>query len=1111
MADESTASETDYPPAPYTAARAPPRRPFSLANSATDSHDDARTDTDGHNSDPDADDDEEAWDEVDIPQAAAPGPGLVDSLDAADAALDAATAAQRAGHGGIEIVISRASNKDSRKGKGKAKAGETARDRMIRQERHKVHVLTLLAMGLVRNKYLNDRELQARLVSLVPAVLLNAFTHITPAAYPNPRDRSRLFDRALTDLVSWWYAAFLVDPALAPLRRRRPDAVDAEVGGWAAEGERLRARVRAKLDKAAAAGRAPTGLTDPARIPLFPWEERPLLTASQRRTALRRPDGGLPLTPDGAFIRAFVPASDAWEVLRPPPTATATGSAASGVGGGGKGALGSLYAAAANMKGSADLQVQLLVALLRALDIPARLVVSLQGLEWRSRSQSGAAPPKGRNGRARGRKGTASAPASTAEGEDDDDDDSAPPRSRGQKKKPAATVAKGAVETLVLSSTASEGEAGSAGGGGWVDGQGKRAYKVPKVNLRRSGGPKGRGGAKVPTWKKEEELRRGASPDAAALATPPTQWIEAYTRYNREWITVDPSRKRIRCDKLMEPSRGESRNGGEGNVLAYVVAFEEDGSVHDVTPRYARAFTNVTLKLRVPTSSKQRKENDGRDWFAGVIQPWRRKFVLNRDREEEQALWNRAINEPFPTSIGGFKNHPNYVLEQHLHRDEALRPGARDYGLFKGEYRVFRRADVLAVKSTENWYRQGRAVRTGEIPRKFVKQRAVTIHRRREEELAKMDGGEVDDQPLFSEDQTDVYVPPPVTDGKVPKNSFGNIDLFVPSMLPAGAVHLPSKVAVKCAKMLGIDYAEAIIGFEFRQRRATPLMAGVVVAAEHADLLREAIMTLEQTTRERELAKQQDRVLKRWRKLIQGLRIRQRLLDQFKDPEEIDGRIEEEKKAAQRKHKPRITPHAKSPLPASTASSALSTPAASASASSRAASPAAASPSAALRITLPAHSARVSKRPASASPPPLEEGADGALRTRRKRVAPAPASAPASSGTSTSGRTLRVRMPVRPAALVSAESTAGEHGRGAEGAGSGSARAARPMRASAARARGKLKMGEDDEDEEERSGGRPLIEEELEDGGQGGSPAENGGTANASDDDFAEFEYEDDF
>lgn len=52
----------------------------------------------------------------------------------------------------------------------------------------------------------------------------------------------------------------------------------------------------------------------------------------------------------------------------------------------------------------------------------------------------------------------------------------------------------------------------------------------------------------------------------------------------------------------------------------------------------------------------------------------------------------------------------------------------------------------------------------------------------------------------------------------------------------------------------------------------------------------QAVATLEQSTYERELAKQQDRVLKRWKKLIQGLRIRQRLLDQFSnhDPHPVD-------------------------------------------------------------------------------------------------------------------------------------------------------------------------------------------------------------------------------
>jgi hypothetical protein len=68
----------------------------------------------------------------------------------------------------------------------------------------------------------------------------------------------------------------------------------------------------------------------------------------------------------------------------------------------------------------------------------------------------------------------------------------------------------------------------------------------------------------------------------------------------------------------------------------------------------------------------------------------------------------------------------------------------------------------------------------------------------------------------------------------VPKNNFGNIDLYVPSMLPHGAAHVPCEIftvlrgkniplivmilvitvkgAVKVARQLGFDYAEAVVG-----------------------------------------------------------------------------------------------------------------------------------------------------------------------------------------------------------------------------------------------------------------------------------------------------------
>jgi hypothetical protein len=108
---------------------------------------------------------------------------------------------------------------------------------------------------------------------------------------------------------------------------------------------------------------------------------------------------------------------------------------------------------------------------------------------------------------------------------------------------------------------------------------------------------------------------------------------------------------------------------------------------------------------------------------------------------------------------------------------------------------------------------------------KQVKARPMTLARKREHELAM---AENDDQPvmegLYAAHQVEMYRPPPIEDGVIPKNAYGNIDLFVDSMLPEGAVHLPctsrsrgiltvDRGIAKVAKKLGIDYSEAIVGF----------------------------------------------------------------------------------------------------------------------------------------------------------------------------------------------------------------------------------------------------------------------------------------------------------
>ena len=71
---------------------------------------------------------------------------------------------------------------------------------------------------------------------------------------------------------------------------------------------------------------------------------------------------------------------------------------------------------------------------------------------------------------------------------------------------------------------------------------------------------------------------------------------------------------------------------------------------------------------------------------------------------------------------------------------------------------------MVSTKTPENWMRIGRKVKPREEPLKWVKMRAVTLDRRRAQELAAMEGSEPLQQGLYSEWQTELYRPPPIMD-----------------------------------------------------------------------------------------------------------------------------------------------------------------------------------------------------------------------------------------------------------------------------------------------------------------------------------------------------------
>lgn len=61
---------------------------------------------------------------------------------------------------------------------------------------------------------------------------------------------------------------------------------------------------------------------------------------------------------------------------------------------------------------------------------------------------------------------------------------------------------------------------------------------------------------------------------------------------------------------------------------------------------------------------------------------------------------------------------------------------------------------------------------------------------------------------LFGEWQTTDYEPPEAKDGIVPRNEYGNVDLFKKCMLPKGTVHINRKYNrfVKIRYLFNITY-----------------------------------------------------------------------------------------------------------------------------------------------------------------------------------------------------------------------------------------------------------------------------------------------------------------
>ncbi|GME51559.1 DNA repair protein [Neofusicoccum parvum] len=286
-----------------------------------------------------------------------------------------------------------------------------------------------------------------------------------------------------------------------------------------------------------------------------------------------------------------------------------------------------------------------------------------------------------------------------------------------------------------------------------------------------------------------------------------------------------------------------------------------------------------------------------------------KELESDRDQVEDAELSRREAQEEMPKNVQDFKDHPYYVLERHLKHNEVIHPkrevGKVNVGTAANTNLepIYRRRDVHQLKSADKWYRLGREIKPGEQPLKHAKPRRT----RQQQPFPDEDenGEETLGAALYAPFQTELYVPPPCVRGRVPRNAFGNLDVYVPSMVPPGGLHVRDSRARLAARLLGIDHADAVTGFSFRGRHGTAVVEGAVVAAEFGDAVLAVLDGLRDLEQEEAEQKRSREALRLWRKFLLGLRVLERVqeyasADEKKQMEqEVRERVEAEEREAE--------------------------------------------------------------------------------------------------------------------------------------------------------------------------------------------------------------------
>lgn len=362
----------------------------------------------------------------------------------------------------------------------------------------------------------------------------------------------------------------------------------------------------------------------------------------------------------------------------------------------------------------------------------------------------------------------------------------------------------------------------------------------------------------------------------------PIFWCEVWDKFSKQWISIDPMNLKT-IEQIKNYTKMEPRGVAccKRNMIRYVIAYDRQMGCRDVTRRYTKWYNAKIRRKRIT------KDQEGKKWYNKVIATLHKRNRTKIDDYEDNYFEIRDEDEGMPDCLADMKSHPYYILERDLHSNQVLRVGCKECGYLnlpnRGMIKVYARKDILDLKSGRQWYNEGRILKKGS---KYLK----VIQKKTRE-------GEMEDERLYSIDSTEIYVPPLATYplGEIQKNTFGNIEIFVASMIPGNCCLIESPVAIKACKFIGIEFASAVTKFKFeRGAKAKIVISGVVVGIWFKDAVVTCIDGIEYIEEETKRQQEEIHALEMWRILLTKMRIKEDLINTYGTVQEIESKVPRE-------------------------------------------------------------------------------------------------------------------------------------------------------------------------------------------------------------------------